>query len=340
MPYTRILAAAGASMLLAATVPANAADLVGFITKTEGNPFFVAMRLGAEAKAEELGLNLQSFAAKHQSDNDSQVEAIENLIAAGAIGIAIVPNDEAAIVPAVQKAREAGLMVISLNTALEPADAADATFTTDNRAGGILIGKWAAATLGENAATAKIAMIDAAENQGLVDVERDQGFLAGFGIDVKDPNRWGDEDDERICGHAMSAGAEDGGRTAMETLLQKCPDINVVYTINEPAAAGAWEAIKAAGRDDGSIIMVSFDGGCPGVKNVRDGVIGATTQQYPLLMASMALEAIKAFKDTGARPEASPGLTFFNTGTTLVTDSPVDGVESIDTAKGLELCWG
>jgi fructose transport system substrate-binding protein len=164
--------------------------------------------------------------------------------------------------------------------------------------------------------------------------------LAGFGIDVKDPSRWGDEDDARICGHEMSAGAEDGGRTAMERLLQKCPDINVVYTINEPAAAGVWEAIRAAGRDDGSIIMVSFDGGCPGVKNVRDGVIGATTQQYPLLMASMALEAIKAFKDTGARPEVTPGLTFFNTGTTLVTDKPVDGVESIDTAKGLELCWG
>ena len=71
----------------------------------------------------------------------------------------------------------------------------------------------------------------------------------------------------------------------MENALQKCPDVNVVYTINEPAAAGAWEALKAAGKDDGSVLIVSIDGGCPGVKNVEAGVIGATSQQYPLKMA-------------------------------------------------------
>ncbi|SLN62041.1 substrate-binding domain-containing protein [Roseisalinus antarcticus] len=333
-------AAMAASLLSAGIAAAQDRPIVGFITKTEGNPFFVAMRLGAEQMAEELDLDLRSFAARSSDDNESQVQAIENLIAAGAIGIAIVPNDEAAIVPAVERAREAGLLVISLNTALVPAEAADATFTTDNRAGGILIGEWARAHLGDAADTARIAMLDAAENQGLVDVERDQGFMEGFGIDVKDPNRWGDEEDERICGHAMTLGSEAGGRTAMETLLQQCPDITVVYTVNEPAAAGAYQALRAVGKDDGSVTIVSFDGGCPGVADVADGVIGATTQQYPLLMASMALEAIKEFAETGERPEPTPGLDFFNTGTTLVTDAPVDGVESIDTTAAMEICWG
>ena len=101
--------------------------------------------------------------------------------------------------------------------------------------------------------------------------------MEGFGIDVKDPNRYGDEDDPRICGHEMTPGVGRGRRTAMETLLQKCPDINVVYTINEPAAAGAYEALKAAGKDDGSVLIVSIDGGCPGVENVKAGVIGATS---------------------------------------------------------------
>src|SRR5215211_8018368 len=99
----------------------------------------------------------------------------------------------------------------------------------------------------------------------------------------------------------MTGGAEDGGRTAMETLLQKCPDINVVYTINEPAAAGGWEALKAVGKDDGSVLVVSIDGGCPGVKNVEAGVIGATSQQYPHKMASMALEAIAQFAKDGTK---------------------------------------
>jgi thiamine pyrophosphate-dependent acetolactate synthase large subunit-like protein len=72
----------------------------------------------------------------------------------------------------------------------------------------------------------------------------------------------------------------------MENLLAKDPMINVVYTINEPAAAGAYEALKAIGREN-DVLIVSVDGGCPGVQNVKDGVIGATSQQYPLLMASL-----------------------------------------------------
>jgi fructose transport system substrate-binding protein len=164
--------------------------------------------------------------------------------------------------------------------------------------------------------------------------------MKGFGIDIKDPKHYGDESDGRICGHEMTGGAEDGGRTAMETLLQKCPDINVVYTINEPAAAGAWEALKAVGKDDGSVIVTSVDGGCPGVANVKAGVIGATSQQYPLKMAAMAMEAIQKFAKSGEKPAKTPGLDFLDTGATLITDKPVPGVPSIDSAKGAALCWG
>ena len=131
--------------------------------------------------------------------------------------------------------------------------------------------------------------------------------MKGFGIDVKDPKQIRRRGRPRICGHEMTGGAEEGGRTAMENLLQKCPDINVVYTINEPAAAGAYEALKAAGKDDGTVLIVSVDGGCPGVKNVEAGVIGATSQQYPLLMASMALEAIADFAKTARSPRSIPG---------------------------------
>ena len=313
-----------------------AADTVGLITKTETNPFFVKMREGAEAKAKELGLTLITAAGKFDGDNDGQVAAIENLISAGAKGFAIVPSDSKAIVPTIQKAKDAGLMVIVLDTPLDPMDAATATFATDNRKAGELIGKWAAGTLGDKAKDASIVFLDLATNQPTVDYLRDQGFMAGFGIDVKDPNKYGDEDDPRICTHEISQGDQEKGRTAMENALQKCPNVNVVYTINEPAAAGAWEALKAVGKDDGSVLIVSVDGGCPGVANVKSGVIGATSQQYPLKMASMALEAIAS----GTLPTIDPAAGFLDTGATLVTDKPVAGVESIDTTKGAELCWG
>jgi len=309
------------------------------ITKTDTNPFFVKMKEGAQAKADELGITLKSFAGKVDGDHETQVAAIETCIADGASGILLTASDTSSIVTAVTQAREAGLLVIALDTPLEPIDAADATFATDNFLAGELIGKWAAATLGDGAATAKIAMLDLAISQPTVGVLRDQGFLQGFGIDLGDPNKWGDETDPRIIGNDITLGNEEGGRKAMENLLAIDPEINVVYTINEPAAAGAYEALKSFGREN-DVLIVSVDGGCPGVANVKDGIIGATSQQYPLLMAALGVEAIANWAKDGTKPEPTPGKAFFDTGVALVTDNPVDGVPSIDTKEGTDLCWG
>ena len=90
-------------------------------------------------------MTLKSYAGKIDGDNDSQVAAIETCIADGAKGILLMPSDTKAIVPSVQKARDAGMLVIVLDTPLEPITEADMTFATDNRQAGILIGKWAAA---------------------------------------------------------------------------------------------------------------------------------------------------------------------------------------------------
>lgn len=323
-----------------AAMPAAAEDIGAcLITKTDINPFFVKMKEGATAKAEELGITLSTYAGKVDGDHETQVQAIETCIASGAKGILITASDTAAIVPVVKQAQDAGLLVIALDTPLEPIDAADATFATDNFKAGELIGQWAAAQLGDKASEAKIAMLDLAASQPSVGVLRDQGFLQGFGIELNDPKKWGDETDPRIVGNDITSGNEEGGRTAMENLMQKDPEINVVYTINEPAAAGAYEALKAFGREN-DVLIVSVDGGCPGVANVAEGVIGATSQQYPLLMASMGVEAIKAWADSGVKPEPTPGLDFFNTGVSLVTDKPVEGIESIDTKEGADRCWG
>ena len=312
---------------------------VGLITKTETNPFFVKMKDGASAEAKKSGASLQSFAGKKDGDNESQVAAVESLISAGAKGFMITANDSKAIVPSLDKARQAGLLVIALDTPIEPADAADATFATDNYAAGLAIGKWAAGTFTKDGKQAKIAMLDLSPDGVSVDVQRDQGFLEGFGVDVGDKTKIGDEKDPRIVGHDVTDGAEEGGRTAMENLLQKDPSINLVYTINEPAASGAYEALKAAGKEK-DVTIVSVDGGCPGVENVKKGVIGATSQQYPLKMAEMGVQAVAEFAKSGKKPEPTAGKSFVDTGVTLITDKPVDGVESKDTAFGLENCWG
>ena len=322
------------------SAPASAANIGAcLITKTDTNPFFVKMKEGAQEGAKANGIDLQTFAGKIDGDVETQIAAVESCIASGAKGILITPSDSKALAPVVKQARDNGLLVIALDTPFEPADVADATFATDNFKAGELIGQWAAAKMGDKAKDAKIALLDLNPSQISVDYLRDNGFLKGFGIDIKDPTKMGDEDDARIVGNDVTNGNEEGGRKAMENLLQKDPGVNVVYTINEPAAAGAYEALKAAGKTDG-VLIVSVDGGCPGVKNVKEGVIGATSMQFPLLMASKGIEAIKAWAENGTKPQNTPGLDFFNTGVELITDQPVDGIPSLSSDDGLGKCWG
>ena len=237
-----------------------------------------------------------------------------------------------------RRAREAGVLVIALDTPFDPPESADATFATDNFRAGELIGQWAAAKMGDTS-TARIATLDLSEAQITVDVLRNQGFLKGFGVDVKDINRMYDEDDPRIVGGDSTMGSEEGGRTAIENLMQKDPGINVIHTINEPAAAGAYEGLKAFGMA-GKVLIVSVDGGCPGVQNVKEGIIGATSMQFPLRMASLGVEAVVEFAKSGKKPENTEGLGFFDTGVELVTDEPVEGIPSITSDEAMAKCWG
>lgn len=335
----RLLATAGLTCSLFAS-PGMAGDLlVGLITKTDTNPFFVTMKDAALRKAGELGIELRTFTGKDQVDSEAQIEAIKGLVAAGAQGILLTPSDPAALADAVGKAREAGVLVIALDTPFDPANAVDATFATDNFRAGKLIGTWARARMDASAKAAKIVTLDGYEARITVDVLRNQGFLKGFGIDVKDPGKIGDEDDPRLVGSGVTMGTEAGGRAAMERLVRKDPGINVVYTLNEPAAAGAAAALKALGMEN-DVLIVSVDGGCPGVRNVATGTLGATSMQYPLRMASLGIEAVVEFARTGRKPENTPGLDFHDTGVALVTDEPVSGIPSLSVEQGLKECWG
>ena len=319
---------------------------VSLIVKTNSNPFFIAMQEGAEAAAADAGVSLTLAAGKEDGDEDTQIKAIEDAIARGDQGILITPNGPG-VLDAIGKARDAGLYVIALDTPPDPADAVDITFATDNRLAGQLIGEWTAAQLGGEKAT--IAMLDLFDDKIVsVDYNRDQGFLEGMGIDVADGSTNGDEastgtysgGDYEIVGNEASNGAEDGGLAAMETLLSKNPDINVVYTINEPAAYGAAQALLAAGKSLDDVLIVSVDGGCAGVDGVVDGTIDATSQQYPIKMAELGVQAIVDIVKSGTKPEVSDGLDFFNTGVALVTDTPAEGVDSIDTTAASDICWG
>jgi len=321
---------------------------VTLITKTSTNPFFIAMQEGAKKAGADNGVTITTAAGKADGDETTQIAAIEAAVARGDKGILITPATDG-VNPAIEAARSAGLFVIALDTPPNPPSTVDITFATDNFKAGELIGKWTAGTLAGK--KANIALLDLFNDKvASVDYNRDQGFLTGMGIDVKDKTKNGDEDkdgkytggkggDYHIVCNEPTQGAQDAGKTAMETCLAKSKDINVVYSINEPSGVGAASALQDAGIK--GAILVSVDGGCnPGITSVKSGVIGATSQQYPLKMAQLGVEAIAKLAKTGEKPQVTPGLDFFDTGVALVTDKPVSGVESIDSTKAEAICWG
>jgi fructose transport system substrate-binding protein len=308
---------------------AMAADqvIIGLITKTETNPFFVKMKEGAQAEAKKMGAKLMTASGKKDGDTAAQIAAIETMTAAGAKTILITSSGDA-IIPAVKKAQEKGVQVIALDS---PFEGADALFATDNYKAGILIGEYAKAAMGGK--PAKIAMLDLFPGHP-VGAQRHNGFMKGFGLQALDAK----SNELSKTAETVCAGDTDGnqakGQTAMENCLQKNPDINVVYTINEPAAAGAYNALKKAGKDK-DVIIVSVDGGCAGIKDVGKGVIAATSQQYPLKMASMGVQAGVDYAKGGKKASG-----YVDTGVTLITNKQIKGVDAKDVKTGTALCWG
>jgi fructose transport system substrate-binding protein len=306
---------------------AQAQPVIGLITKTETNPFFVKMKEGAQAEAKKMGAKLMTASGKKDGDTASQITAIETMTAAGVKTILITSTGDA-IIPAVKKAQEKGVQVIALDS---PFDGADALYATDNYKAGILIGEYAKAALGDK--PAKIAMLDLFPGHP-VGAQRHNGFMKGFGLQALDAK----SNDLSKTAETVCAGDTDGnqakGQTAMENCLQKNPYINVVYTINEPAAAGAYNALKKAGKEKG-VIIVSVDGGCAGVKDVSKGVIAATSQQYPLKMAAMGVAAGVEYAKTGKKATG-----YVDTGVTLIANKMIKGVDAKDVKTGTQLCWG
>ncbi|MFF7381239.1 substrate-binding domain-containing protein [Streptomyces griseoluteus] len=316
------LTACGSGSGAGSAKPGSGGVKVGLITKTDTNPFFVKMKEGAERSAKENGAQLLTAAGKFDGDNAGQVTAIENMVASGVKGILITPSDSKAIVPALAKARAKGVLVIALDTPTEPQSAVDALFATDNLKAGELIGAYAKAAV--KGRKAKIATLDLAPGVS-VGVQRHDGFLKGFGVGAEDPSV--------VCSQD-TAGDQSKGQTAMENCLQKEPGINVVYTINEPAALGAYTALKAKGREK-DVLIVSVDGGCTGTRAVKDGKIAATAQQYPLKMAAEGVKAVVSYAKDGKKASG-----YTDTGVTLITDKAQSGVDAKDTAYGLDNCWG
>ncbi|MFC0629015.1 substrate-binding domain-containing protein [Kribbella deserti] len=296
---------------------------IGLVTKTESNPYFVKLRESAKAAAEAKGATLIALAGKFDGDNEGQVTAIQNLVQQGVKGILITPSNSAGVIGAVKQAEEQGVLVVALDTATVPADAVSATYATDNEQAGRLLGAYVKARLGSTPPQLLMMDLDPSASVGIA---RHNGFLQGMGLPLETP---------AVIGSALTQGDQTKAQQAMENLLQRAGDkVNAVYNINEPAARGAYQALKARGLT-GKVLVGAIDGGCQGVQDVKNGLFVATVMQFPKKMSEDGVTAVIDYAKTGKKPSG-----FVDTGATLITDKPVAGQESKDTAWGAENCWG
>ena len=89
-----------------------------------------------------------------------------------------------------------------------------------------------------------------------------------------------------------------------------------------------------SGTVPGTDLHVSIDGGCAGVRAVREGRIAATSQQYPNNMAILGVDAGADYARTGRKARG-----YVDTGLTLIAREELRGVESRDPAYGQLGCW-
>ena len=212
------------------------------------------------------------------------------------------------------------MLVIALDTPVDPPDAADATFATDNFQAGKLIG---------------------AVGQGEV---RRRG-QAGQDRDARPERRTGSPSTSSATRASCPASASTPPtRPRSATSPTRGSSATTSPTAPRTAAGPRWRTscrrtrrstsstrstsrprraptprCKAAGKEK-DVTIVSVDGGCPGVAAVKAGKIGATSQQYPLKMAQEGVDAVVAFAKDGTKPKATAGKTFTDTGVTLITD--------------------
>ncbi|MCC9621645.1 ribose ABC transporter substrate-binding protein RbsB [Thalassospira sp. MA62] len=243
---------------------------IGLSISTLNNPFFVALKEGAEEQANEMDATLT--VADAQNDAAKQVNDVEDMIQKGMDLILINPTDSEAVGAAVQAANDAGIPVITVDRNAETGDVV-AHVASDNVAGGQLAGDYMVELVGEGQKVVELEGIPGAS------ATRDRGQGFNEAIDGK----------LEVVAKQSANFDRAEGLTVMENILQDNKDIVAVFAHNDEMALGAVQALEAAGMSD--VKVIGFDATDDAVKAVEGGTMAATVAQKPAEIGKLGVEA-------------------------------------------------
>lgn len=243
---------------------------IGLSISTLNNPFFVALKDGAEEEAKQLDATLT--VADAQNDAAKQVSDVEDMIQKGMDLILINPTDSEAVGAAVQSANEAGIPVITVDRNAESGEVV-AHVASDNVAGGKLAGEYMVELVGAGGKVVELEGIPGAS------ATRDRGQGFNEAIDGK----------LEVVAKQSANFDRAQGLTVMENILQDNKDIVAVFAHNDEMALGAVQALNSAGLSD--VKVIGFDATDDAVKAVEDGTMAATVAQKPTEIGKFGVEA-------------------------------------------------
>jgi len=251
------------------SVSAQAQDTMAIVLSTLNNPFFVTMKDGAEAKAEELGYKL--IVLDSQNDPSKELSNIEDLTIRGVKAILINPTDSDAVSNAIRIANRSNIPVLTLDRGASRGDVVS-HIASDNVIGGEMAGHFIMEKVGEKA---KVIQLEGIAGTSAAR-ERGEGFMnAVNGSDLE------------LLASQPADFDRTKGLNVMENLLAANPDVQAVFAQNDEMALGALRAVQASGKD---VMIVGFDGTDDGITAVNRGLLGATVAQQPDLIGSLGVE--------------------------------------------------
>jgi ribose transport system substrate-binding protein len=272
-PFKTLALAAALMAGMSSTAQSAELNKIGISLGSMGNPFFVALANGAEAKAKQINPDVEVLSMGYDYDLGKQFNQIDNFIAAGVDMILLNPGDPNAIEPAIKRAQNAGIVVVSVDTA---AKGSDATVTTDNVSAGAVACEYIVEKLGGKG---NVIIQNGPQVSAVID--RVTGCKQEL-AKAPDINILSDDQDGK--------GSRDGGMSVMLGHLTRYPQIDAVFAINDPQAIGTNLAAKQLKRNN--IIITSVDGAPDIVAALKDKsspMIQASGSQNPYHMAEEAV---------------------------------------------------
>jgi ABC-type sugar transport system substrate-binding protein len=274
---------------------------VGLITKFPVDFYDIMVDAVKQYDAEHDDVEVIYGQGKSGTDDEGVIAIIENMIVQGVKAIAVTPTSPN-VQNALDRAVAAGIKVVLIDNDIPGWDGKSSLVATDNLAGGKLAGQWLAEQIPSGA---KVGILQGRLGNPSLD-DRVSGFkeaLGTKGVIVADPATDCDETK---------------GLNAAQDMLTANPEIVAIYGACGPPIIGALQAIKAAGKQPGDIVVIGFDASPDEIVAIKAGDEAASVAQFPAKMGLLGIETAVA----AARGETVQA--FVDTGTEIVTKDNAD----------------